>query len=72
MITSFLFAKRMEVTMIQEEVENKTVNLAIKAVKITGKELYKALKAYMQYIRNHSSSKQTDINIKGKQSPQAG
>ncbi len=54
--------------MIQEEVENKTVNLAVRTGKVTAKELYVALRAYMRYRQNKNRTKQTDITIKGKQS----
>ncbi len=67
MITSFLFAKRMEVTMIQEEVENRTVNLAVRTGKVTAKEMYTALKAYMRHRQNKKHQKEDTTVIKGKQ-----
>ena len=55
---------------MQEEVENKTVNLAVKTSKVTAQVLYKGLKAFI----NHQKKKQTmkvaqkDEPVKGEQS----
>ena len=53
--------------MIQEEVENRTVNLAVRTGKVTAKELYTALKAYIRNRQNKNQTKKTDTTIKGKQ-----
>ena len=51
---------------MQEEVENKTVNLAIKTTKVSVKVLYRGLKAFMNYQKKKAIQK--DELVKGKQS----
>ena len=53
--------------MVQEEVENRTVNLAVRTGKVTATELYKALKTYIRNRQNKNQTKKTDTVIKGKQ-----
>ena len=55
---------------MQEEVEQKTVNLAVKTIKVTGKVLYKALRSYINQQKVKSVQRQGNKNttIKGKQS----
>ena len=51
---------------MQEEVENKTVNLAIKTTKVSVRVLYRGLKAFMNYQKKKAIQK--DESVKGKQS----
>ena len=55
---------------MQEEVEQKTVNLAVKTSKVTAQTLYKALKSYINQQKVKSVQRQGNKNttIKGKQS----
>jgi len=55
---------------LQEEVEHKTVNLAVTTSKLTARTLYKALKAFVNHQKNKNAKKQMskDTTIKGKQS----
>lgn len=55
---------------MQEEVENKTVNLAVKTTKVTLRLLIKALIAYKRKLENKQRLKQVakNNNTKGKQS----
>lgn len=55
---------------MQEEVEQKTVNLAVKTIKVTAKMLYKALRSYIDQQKVKSVQRQGNMNttIKGKQS----
>ena len=55
---------------MQEEVESKTVNLAVKTGKVTTKGLYMALRAYMRHRRIKAAKKQAaaDDPVKGEQS----
>ena len=42
---------------MQEEVENKTVNLAITTTKVTGRVLFRGMQMYMQHRRSKNLSK---------------
>lgn len=53
---------------MQEEVEHKTVNLAVTTGKLSARTLYKALKAFVDHQKAKSYEKETDTTIKGKQS----
>lgn len=53
---------------MQEEVENRTVNLAITTTKLTGRVLAKGLSKYMQHRKNKKAQKSlSDDAIQGKQ-----
>lgn len=52
---------------MQEEVENKTVNLVVNTTKLSAKTLYRALRAYLRYRKSKSYEKKADP-VKGKQS----
>jgi len=53
---------------MQEEVENRTVNLAITTTKLTGRVLAKGLSMYMQHRKNKKAQKAiTDDTPHGKQ-----
>lgn len=52
---------------MQEEVENKTVNLAITTTKLTARAIMKGLSMYKQH-RNNVKAKKTDERPTGKQS----
>ena len=52
---------------MQEEVENKTVNLAITTTKLTAREIMKGLSMYKQHRKN-VKAKKTDERPTGKQS----
>lgn len=56
--------------MVQEDVENRTVNLAVRSSKVTAAELYRALRAYMRHRQNKKQLKQVakESATKGKQS----
>ena len=56
--------------MVQEDVENRTVNLAVRSSKVTAAELYRALRAYMRHRQNKKQIKQVakESVTKGKQS----
>ena len=55
---------------MQEEVENKTVNLAIRSSKVTAQVLYKGLKAFVNHQKQKAAKKAAtkDEPIKGEQS----
>ena len=55
---------------MQEEVENKTVNLAIRSSKVTAQVLYKGLKAFANHQKQKAAKKAAtkDEPIKGEQS----
>ena len=57
---------------MQEEVENKTVQLAVRSSKVTLKLLLRALRAYIRHHQNKKRLKQyaksKDATVKGKQS----
>lgn len=55
---------------MQEEVENKSVQLAVKTTKLTAVTLYRALKACARHLKNKTATKvkRKDIHAKGKQS----
>ena len=55
---------------MQEEVENKTVNLAVKTSKVTAQVLYKGLKAFINHQKKKQAMKaaQKDEPVKGDQS----
>ena len=55
---------------MQEDVENKSVNLAVKSTKVTASVLYKALKWYINHRKQKSLEKQatSEDPIKGEQS----
>ncbi|MCR5129342.1 MAG: PcfB family protein [Lachnospiraceae bacterium] len=55
---------------MQEEVENKSVQLAVKTTKVTAVTLYRALKACVRHMKNKTATKvkRKDIHTKGKQS----
>lgn len=57
---------------MQEEVENKTVQLAVRSSKVTLKLLLRALRAYIRHHQNKKRLKQyaksKDVTVKGKQS----
>ena len=55
---------------MQEDVENKSVNLAVKSTKVTASVLYKALKWYINHRKQNSLEKQaaSEDPIKGEQS----
>lgn len=55
---------------MQEEVENRTVNLAISTTKLTGRTLVNAFRAYMQHRKNVKAKKDIyhDNRIVGEQS----
>lgn len=55
---------------MQEEVENKTVNLAITTTKVTGRVLFRGMQMYMQHRRSKNLSKiaTRDAPTRGKQS----
>ena len=54
---------------MQEEVENRTVNLAISTTKLTGRSLVNAFRAYMNHRRNVKARKASiqDTHIVGEQ-----
>ena len=56
--------------MVQEDVENRTVNLAVRSSKVTAAELYRALRAYMRHRQNRNQLKRVakESVTKGKQS----
>ena len=56
--------------MVNEDVENRVINLAIRSTRITAGDLYKALRAYMRHIQNKKQLRQAakDSVTKGKQS----
>ena len=56
--------------MVNEDVENRVINLAIRSTRITAGDLYKALRAYMRHIQNKKLLRQAakDSVTKGKQS----
>ena len=53
---------------MQEEVEQKTVNLAVQTAKVTARELYRALKRYHDHHKSKTVVKDKDDTIHGKQS----
>ena len=54
---------------MQEYVDEKSINVAIKTTKVTGSVIFKALKAYMRYRQNKTEKNAIqDERIKGKQS----
>lgn len=55
---------------MQEDVENKTVNFAVKSAKVGVKTLIKAMIAYRRHMQNKRQLKQAakDAGVKGKQS----
>ena len=54
---------------MQEYVDEKSINVAIKTTKVTGSVIFKALKAYMRYRQNKMKKNAIqDERIKGKQS----
>ena len=55
---------------MQEEVEHKTVNLAVRSSKVTAKVLYKGLKAFIDHQKSKAAMKaaEKDEPIKGEQS----
>ena len=56
--------------MVNEDVENRVINLAVRSTRITAGDLYKALRAYMRHIHNKKQLRQAakDSVTKGKQS----
>ena len=54
---------------MQEEVENRTVNLAISTTKLTGRSLVNAFRAYLNHRRNVKARKTSihDTHIVGEQ-----
>ena len=52
---------------MQEEVENRTVNLAISTTKLTGRSLVNAFRAYLNHRRNVKARKTSihDTHIVG-------
>jgi len=56
--------------MVNEDVENRVINLAVRTTRITAGDLYKALRAYMRHIQNKKQLRQAakDSVTKGKQS----
>ena len=53
---------------MQEEVQNKTVTLAINTSKLTARELKQALEKFLAYQKNRKNGKQThDVIPRGKQ-----
>lgn len=42
---------------MQEEVENRSVNFAVKSAKVTAKVLYRALRAYVRHVKKKSAEK---------------
>ena len=54
---------------MQEEVENRTVNLAISTTKLTGRSLVNAFRAYLNHRRNVKARKASvhDTHIVGEQ-----
>ncbi len=55
--------------MVQEDVENRSVNLAVRSSKVTAAELYRALRAYMRHRQNKQQLKRVakESVTKGKQ-----
>jgi len=55
---------------LQEEVEHKTVNLAVRSSKVTAQVLYKGLKAFIDHQKRKAAMKAADKDepIKGEQS----
>ena len=55
---------------MQEEVEHKTVNLAVRSSKVTAQVLYKGLKAFIEHQKRKAAMKAADKDepIKGEQS----
>ena len=54
---------------MQEYVDEKSINVAIKTTKVTGSVIFKALKAYLRYRKNKMVKNAIqDERIKGKQS----
>lgn len=55
---------------MQEEVEHKTVNLAVRSSKVTAQVLYKGLKAFIEHQKRKTAMKAADKDepIKGEQS----
>ncbi len=56
--------------MVNEDVENRVINLAIRSTRITAGDLYKVLRAYMRHIQNKKQLRHAakDSVTKGKQS----
>ena len=48
---------------MQEDVENKSVNLAVKSTKVTASVLYKALKWYINHRKQKSLEKQAASEV---------
>ncbi len=44
--------------MVNEDVENRVINLAVRTTRITAGDLYKALRAYMRHIQNKKQLRQ--------------
>lgn len=55
--------------MIQEDVENKVISLAVRTTKVSGRELYRALMKYLNHLQNKKELKKAarDSATKGKQ-----
>ena len=55
--------------MVQEDVENRSVNLAVRSSKVTAAELFRALRAYMRHRQNKQQLKRAakESVTKGKQ-----
>ena len=53
---------------MQEEVENKTVRLAVTTTKLTARTLYRALKSFIDDQKSKVVQKEKDTTVKGKQS----
>ena len=56
--------------MVNEDIENRAVNLAVRTTRVTATELYRALRAYMRHRQNRKQIKQVakESVTKGKQS----
>ena len=56
--------------MVNEDIENRAVNLAVRTTRVTATELYRALRAYMRHRQNKQQLKKVakESQTKGKQS----
>ena len=52
---------------MQEEVENRTINLAISTTKLTGRTVVSGIRKYLQYREKAKAMKGKDAGIHGKQ-----
>ena len=53
---------------MQEEVENRTINLAISTTKLTGRSIVAGIRKYLQHREKVKAQKARDPAVHGKQS----